>query len=108
MVQAVQNSSHEIKEPAPKIPKLQENCAHEVSENPISLFRVKKLSDKAILPARASALSAGYDLSRYVGENFQEGLELLGLNFYGVFICLLAVQLGLKCLLEVKLLFQQI
>ncbi|OAY50761.1 deoxyuridine 5'-triphosphate nucleotidohydrolase [Manihot esculenta] len=67
MVQAVQNSSHQIKEPAPKIPKLQENCAHEVSENPISLFRVKKLSDKAILPARASALSAGYDLSSATG-----------------------------------------
>ena len=28
------------------------------------LLRVKKLSEKAVLPSRASPLSAGYDLSR--------------------------------------------
>ncbi|KAF2324554.1 hypothetical protein GH714_015228 [Hevea brasiliensis] len=63
MAQAVQDNSPEIREPAPKIPKLQQNGVHEVSETPISLFRVKKLSEKAILPTRASPLSAGYDLS---------------------------------------------
>ena len=30
------------------------------------LLKVKKLSDKAVLPSRGSALAAGYDLSRYV------------------------------------------
>lgn len=29
------------------------------------LLKVKKLSDKAVLPSRGSALAAGYDLSRY-------------------------------------------
>ncbi|KAJ9166103.1 hypothetical protein P3X46_020895 [Hevea brasiliensis] len=59
MAQAeVQNNSPEIKEPVPKIPKLQQD-----SETPITLFGVKKLSEKAILPSRASPLSAGYDLS---------------------------------------------
>lgn len=57
-----QNQSPEIKEPTSKIRKL----AHEngVSPAPGPFFRVKKLSDKAILPSRASPLSAGYDLSR--------------------------------------------
>lgn len=64
MAQAeVQNNSPEIKEPLLKIPKLQQNGVHEVSETPVALFRVKKLSEKAILPSRASPLSAGYDLS---------------------------------------------
>ncbi|KDP38491.1 hypothetical protein JCGZ_04416 [Jatropha curcas] len=64
MVQAeIQCNSPEIKEPSPKIPKLQQNGVHEVSETPISLFKVKKLSEKAILPSRGSALAAGYDLS---------------------------------------------
>jgi dUTP pyrophosphatase len=30
------------------------------------LLKVKKLSDKAVLPSRGSALAAGYDLSRYI------------------------------------------
>lgn len=29
------------------------------------LLKVKKLSDKAVLPSRGSSLAAGYDLSRY-------------------------------------------
>lgn len=29
------------------------------------LLKVKKLSEKAVLPSRGSALAAGYDLSRY-------------------------------------------
>ncbi|KAL6215892.1 hypothetical protein ACLB2K_015318 [Fragaria x ananassa] len=51
-----QNGSHE---PAPKIAKLHQNG--DVSET--SFFRVKKLSEKAVLPSRGSPLSAGYDLS---------------------------------------------
>ncbi|XP_004291884.1 PREDICTED: deoxyuridine 5'-triphosphate nucleotidohydrolase [Fragaria vesca subsp. vesca] len=54
-----QNGSHEVKEPAPKIAKLHQNG--DVSET--NYFRVKKLSEKAILPSRGSPLSAGYDLS---------------------------------------------
>ncbi|KAE8123973.1 hypothetical protein FH972_018886 [Carpinus fangiana] len=59
------NSPPEIKEPLLKIPKLGQNgvSAAAISENPMSLLRVKKLSEKAVLPSRASPLSAGYDLS---------------------------------------------
>ncbi|CAA3005300.1 deoxyuridine 5 -triphosphate nucleotidohydrolase [Olea europaea subsp. europaea] len=62
MAQAVetQNGNPEIKEPTPKIQKLHNNgVSHEI----VSFLRVKKLSDKASLPSRASLLSAGYDLS---------------------------------------------
>ncbi|TQD68905.1 hypothetical protein C1H46_045562 [Malus baccata] len=60
--QDAQNGSHEVKEPTPKIAKLHENG--DVSGNVAPFFRVKKLSEKAVLPARGSPLSAGYDLSR--------------------------------------------
>ncbi|KAK8580908.1 hypothetical protein V6N13_143965 [Hibiscus sabdariffa] len=61
MAQADQiNNSHEIKEPSPKVPKLGQNGVHEA---PVSLLKVKKLSEKAVLPSRGSALAAGYDLS---------------------------------------------
>ncbi|CAI9771435.1 unnamed protein product [Fraxinus pennsylvanica] len=62
MAQAVENQNGipEIKEPTPKIQKLHNNgVSHEIT----SFLRVKKLSDKASLPSRASPLSAGYDLS---------------------------------------------
>ncbi|KAK4599731.1 hypothetical protein RGQ29_009676 [Quercus rubra] len=60
----LQNHSPEIKEPSLKIPKLGQNgVAAEISKDPISLLRVKKLSEKAVLPSRGSPLSAGYDLS---------------------------------------------
>lgn len=49
-------------QPSPKIPKLHQN--DDVSSTP-PFLRVKKLSDRAVLPSRASPLSAGYDLSRY-------------------------------------------
>ncbi|XWS21073.1 hypothetical protein CRYUN_Cryun30bG0023800 [Craigia yunnanensis] len=65
MAQAEQlNNSLEIKEPSPKVPKLGQNGVHEVTQGPISLLRVKKLSEKAVLPSRGSPLAAGYDLSR--------------------------------------------
>lgn len=57
------NNSPEIKEPTPKIQKIDENGFHPT--RPTHFFRVKKLSEKAILPSRGSPLSAGYDLSRY-------------------------------------------
>ncbi|KAL2317335.1 hypothetical protein Fmac_031211 [Flemingia macrophylla] len=50
-------------EPALKIRKLQQN--DDVSAV-APLLRVKRLSDKAVLPSRASPLSAGYDLSSAV------------------------------------------
>ena len=60
----LQNNGSEIKEPLPKIPKLQQNGVTEASQNPMPLLKVKKLSDKAVLPSRGTPLSAGYDLSR--------------------------------------------
>ncbi|GMI82515.1 hypothetical protein HRI_001920800 [Hibiscus trionum] len=57
------NNSPEIKEPSPKVPKLGQNGVHEVTQGPVSLLKVKKLSEKAVLPSRGSALAAGYDLS---------------------------------------------
>ncbi|KAL4331784.1 hypothetical protein GQ457_07G026240 [Hibiscus cannabinus] len=64
MAQADQiNNSPEIKEPSPKVPKLSQNGVHEVTQGPVSLLKVKKLSEKAVLPSRGSALAAGYDLS---------------------------------------------
>lgn len=60
----MQNGSPEVQEPSPKIPKLQQNGDHEASQSSGPLFRVKKLSEKAVLPSRGSPLAAGYDLSR--------------------------------------------
>ncbi|XP_016506765.1 deoxyuridine 5'-triphosphate nucleotidohydrolase [Nicotiana tabacum] len=54
-------NSPEIKEPCPKIQKLDQPQNGVVPEIPF--FRVKKLSENAVLPSRASPLSAGYDLS---------------------------------------------
>ena len=60
----LQNHSPEVKEPTPEILKLgTENGLIQSATD--AFFRVKKLSDKAVLPSRASSLSAGYDLSRY-------------------------------------------
>ncbi|KAJ8572838.1 hypothetical protein K7X08_009349 [Anisodus acutangulus] len=56
-----QINSPEIKEPCPKIQKLEHTQNGNVAEIP--LFKVKKLSENAVLPSRASPLSAGYDLS---------------------------------------------
>ncbi|KAH9758673.1 Deoxyuridine 5'-triphosphate nucleotidohydrolase [Citrus sinensis] len=56
-----QNGSPEVKEPSPKIPKLHQNGVE--NDNIGSLLRVKKLSEKAVLPKRGSPLAAGYDLS---------------------------------------------
>ncbi|GMH22867.1 hypothetical protein Nepgr_024710 [Nepenthes gracilis] len=57
-----QNRSPEIKERSPKIWKLNHNGAANVTQQ-FPLLRVKKLSENAILPSRASRFSAGYDLS---------------------------------------------
>lgn len=64
MAQRAENRTPEIKEPNPKIPKLQQNGDSEAHHEFTSFLRVKKLSEKAILPSRASPLSAGFDLSR--------------------------------------------
>ncbi|KAF8022835.1 hypothetical protein BT93_F0372 [Corymbia citriodora subsp. variegata] len=54
----------EVEEPCSKIPKLHGNGGGVgAGKEPVSLLRVKKLSEKAVLPSRASPLSAGYDLS---------------------------------------------
>ncbi|XP_057502023.1 deoxyuridine 5'-triphosphate nucleotidohydrolase-like [Actinidia eriantha] len=51
-------------EPSPKMQKLDQNGVNRGSEHASTLFlKVKKLSEKAVLPSRASPLSAGYDLS---------------------------------------------
>ncbi|KAA8537640.1 hypothetical protein F0562_027248 [Nyssa sinensis] len=57
------NIISEITEPSPKIQKLDRNGVSDVPVHTYPLLRVKKLSEKAVLPSRASPLSAGYDLS---------------------------------------------
>ncbi|KAK3231593.1 hypothetical protein Dsin_003474 [Dipteronia sinensis] len=62
----LQNGSLEVKEPFPKIPKLDQNGIHGKAfpqDITVTLLRVKKLSEKAVLPSRGSPLAAGYDLS---------------------------------------------
>ncbi|XP_021725562.1 deoxyuridine 5'-triphosphate nucleotidohydrolase [Chenopodium quinoa] len=54
--------SPEIKEPSTKLQKLQ---PHENGDES-SFFKVKKLSDKAVVPSRGSPFAAGYDLSSAV------------------------------------------
>ncbi|CAL5383589.1 unnamed protein product [Camellia sinensis] len=61
-----QINGSEIKESSPKSKKLEQNGFHGdaapkfASDPPL---KVKKLSEKAVLPSRASPLSVGYDLS---------------------------------------------
>ncbi|CAO2819753.1 unnamed protein product [Amaranthus hypochondriacus] len=61
--------SPEIKEPSTKLQKIEthenQNGNHQ-SFNTVSFFKVKKLSEKAVIPSRGSLLSAGYDLSSAV------------------------------------------
>ncbi|KAL1220214.1 Deoxyuridine 5'-triphosphate nucleotidohydrolase [Cardamine amara subsp. amara] len=52
-----------VNEPLPKLQKLDRNGVHGDSS---PFFKVKKLSEKAVLPTRGSSLSAGYDLSSAV------------------------------------------
>ncbi|CAL0317740.1 unnamed protein product [Lupinus luteus] len=59
----INTNGSEVQEPLPKIPKLHQNG--DVSAD-TPFLRVKKLSDKAVLPSRGSTLSAGYDLSSAV------------------------------------------
>lgn len=57
------SNSPDVKEPSPKLQKLDRNGVHGDSA---PFFKVKKLSEKAVLPTRGSSLSAGYDLSSAV------------------------------------------
>ncbi|KAL8554960.1 hypothetical protein ACS0TY_002953 [Phlomoides rotata] len=69
MSPTTEKSDHqpEISEPSPKIQKIDDNGVSELKPSEISAFLlVKRLSEKAILPSRASPLSAGYDLSSAV------------------------------------------
>ncbi|XP_058068889.1 deoxyuridine 5'-triphosphate nucleotidohydrolase-like isoform X2 [Magnolia sinica] len=56
-------TSPEIKDPPLDLQELGHNGVSEETQNVSSLLRVKKLSENAVLPSRASPLSAGYDLS---------------------------------------------
>lgn len=56
-------NNSDINEPSPKLQKLDRNGVHDDSS---PFFKVKKLSEKAVLPTRGSSLSAGYDLSSAV------------------------------------------
>ncbi|KAL8026714.1 hypothetical protein ABFX02_14G046900 [Erythranthe guttata] len=61
------NRTPEIEEPTPKIQKTHQNgVAGSKPDDSTPFLRVKKLSEKATLPSRASPLSAGYDLSSAV------------------------------------------
>lgn len=54
----------EVKEPTQKVQKIDQNGVHGTPNSFTNPFlKVKKLSEKAVLPSRASPLSAGYDLS---------------------------------------------
>ncbi|CAI9297893.1 unnamed protein product [Lactuca saligna] len=55
------NGGPEIEGPIPKVQKIDDRNGNSDHQQP--LFRVKKLSEKAILPARGSSLAAGYDFS---------------------------------------------
>ncbi|CAN1163664.1 Deoxyuridine 5'-triphosphate nucleotidohydrolase, partial [Linum perenne] len=59
----IKNGSPEVKEPSPKIPKLDHDSSVDGPTSLSFFFKVKKLSEKAVLPTRGSPLSAGYDLS---------------------------------------------
>lgn len=58
------NNIPDIEGPAPKAQKTDDRDGS--SDHQLPFFKVKKLSEKAVLPARGSSLAAGYDLSRYV------------------------------------------
>ncbi|XP_062079727.1 deoxyuridine 5'-triphosphate nucleotidohydrolase-like [Humulus lupulus] len=60
---ATTNNAPEINDPPTKLPKLRENGVHQPAQSSTSFFRVKRLSEKAVIPTRGSPLSAGYDLS---------------------------------------------
>lgn len=60
----VQIDISETKDSSQMITEFNLNGANGASLNPVAPFRVKRLTEKAILPKRASPLSAGYDLSR--------------------------------------------
>ncbi|KAL1534851.1 dUTP diphosphatase [Salvia divinorum] len=70
MSRGAQNPNHtpEIQEPLTKIQKIHDhNGVSEAKPTAIAPFlRVKRLSEKAVLPSRGSPLSAGYDLSSAV------------------------------------------
>lgn len=59
-----QINGSEVKEPTQKVQKIDQNGVH-VTPNSVTnpFLKVRKLSEKAVLPSRASPLSAGYDLS---------------------------------------------
>ncbi|XP_010515014.1 PREDICTED: deoxyuridine 5'-triphosphate nucleotidohydrolase [Camelina sativa] len=59
----INNGSDAVNEPSPKIQKLDRNGIHHGDSSSAPFFKVKKLSEKAVLPTRGSSLSAGYDLS---------------------------------------------
>ncbi|XP_057785493.1 deoxyuridine 5'-triphosphate nucleotidohydrolase-like [Salvia miltiorrhiza] len=75
MAQAAENPNYtpEIQEPSPKIQKIHDhNGVSDTKPTAIVPFlRVKRLSEKAVLPSRASPLSAGYDLSSAVDTKVQ-------------------------------------
>ncbi|CAM8935929.1 unnamed protein product [Rhodiola kirilowii] len=68
MAQVENGSVEHVQEPASKIQKLDQNGAGVVAKAAVAVeaLKVKKLSEKAVLPTRASHLSAGYDLSSAV------------------------------------------
>ncbi|CAI9284185.1 unnamed protein product [Lactuca saligna] len=55
------NNIPDIEGPAPKVQKIDDRNGS--SDHQLPFFKVKKLSEKAVLPARGSSLAAGYDLS---------------------------------------------
>ncbi|XP_008783462.2 deoxyuridine 5'-triphosphate nucleotidohydrolase-like [Phoenix dactylifera] len=59
---AAESGSPGVQEPSLKAPRISENGSA-VGRHHLPLLKIKKLSQNAVLPSRASPLSAGYDLS---------------------------------------------
>lgn len=64
MKMALEGETQTNTEPSIRIQKTHNNIVYKDLLQPRSLLRVKKLSENAVLPSRATHLSAGYDLSR--------------------------------------------
>eukprot|EP00268_Persea_americana_P035295 TRINITY_DN34830_c0_g1_i1.p1 TRINITY_DN34830_c0_g1~~TRINITY_DN34830_c0_g1_i1.p1 ORF type:complete len:241 (+),score=35.45 TRINITY_DN34830_c0_g1_i1:383-1105(+) len=63
MKMALEGETQTNTEPSMRIQKTHNNIVYKDLLQPRSLLRVKKLSENAVLPSRATHLSAGYDLS---------------------------------------------
>ncbi|KAK2649348.1 hypothetical protein Ddye_016837 [Dipteronia dyeriana] len=82
----LQNSSPEVNEPSPVIQKLHQNSVHGEAfpqDTTISLLRVKKLSDKAVLPSRGSPLAAAPRSGLAWKHSIDVGAGVIDADYWG-------------------------